>query len=267
MVDTLSMPLLPKSPAIPGLRFRTYQGEEDIPDIAELLRASWAASGDTTGVDPDELRVEFANLPGIDPTQDMVLGYIDGRLVARSSIEWANTPDGSARYYGSWGDVHPDWRRRGIGAAMWERNILRLTHFATEHGSSGDRLLTVPWLRAGDTGGAVLAERFGYRPVRVYHHMTRPTLDDIKVPPMPAGLQVRAVTRDDLPAIWEAMGEAFRDHFGAFDTGERSYRTWTQRPSLDPSLLVVAFDGKDIAGAVHTTIDETENREQGYRRG
>jgi ribosomal protein S18 acetylase RimI-like enzyme len=261
------MPLLPESAAIPGLRFRTYQGEADIPAIAELLRASWAASGDTTGVDPDELRVEFANLPDIDPTQDMVLGYIDGRLVARSSIEWANTPDGAARHYGSWGDIHPDWRRRGIGATMWERNILRLTHFATEHGFSGDRLLTVPWLRAGDTGGTVLAERFGYRQVRVYHHMTRPTLDDIEVPPMPAGLQVGAVTRDDLPAIWEAMVEAFRDHFGAFDTGERSYRTWTQRPSLDPSLLVVAFDGTDIAGAVHATIDETENCEQGYRRG
>ena len=257
----------PFLPEHPDLDFRTYRGEADVPAIAGLLRASFAANGDTVGIDPDDLRNEFRNLPNVDPALDMVLGFAGERLVARSFIEWADTPDGAARYYESWGDVHPDWRRRGIGSAMWERNIQRLTALASADGFGGDRFLSVPWLRGGDVGGAVIAERMGYEQVRVYHHMTRPTLDDIDVPPMPEGLEVRPVTPADYPALWAAMCEAFRDHFGAFDTSEHSYRTWIERPTLDPQLLVVAFDGQEVAAAVHGTIDPEENRAQGYQRG
>jgi len=260
-------PATPLLPQHPDVHFRTYQGESDVPAIAELLRASFAANGDKLGVDPAELLVEFRNLPNIDPAQDMVLGYVGERLVARSFIEWADTPDGSERYYQSWGNIHPDWRRRGIGNAMWDRNIHRLTALAAEQDVAGARLLTVPWIPDGDIGGLVLAERLGYRKVRLYHHMTRPTLEALTIPPMPEGLEVRAVTPDDYPAIWAAMCEAFRDHFGAWDMSERSYRTWTERPTLDPDLLIVAFDGKDVAGAVHGTIYADENATQGYRRG
>jgi hypothetical protein len=34
----MSRPMLPQIPSVPGLSFRTYQGEEDIRAIAELLR-------------------------------------------------------------------------------------------------------------------------------------------------------------------------------------------------------------------------------------
>ena len=203
----------------------------------------------------------------VDPHEDMILGFVDGRLIARSFIDWADTPDGRARYYQSWGDIHPEWRRRGIGAAMWERNIRRLTNLAAVHDFEGERLLTVPWLRGGDIGGAVLAERLGYRQVRVYTHMTRPTLDAVNVPPLPDGLEVRPVGSEHLPAIWAAMCEAFRDHFGAFDASERSMRAWIENPSEDPALYVIAFDGSDIAGAVHGVIYPAENAANGYLRG
>ena len=267
MTDAGNGPLLPASPGIPDLRFRTYRGEEDIAAIAGLLRASYTANGETISVDPDELRNEFRDSPTADPEQDMVLGFVGDRLVARSFIEWADTPDGAARYYESWGDIDPEWRRRGMGAEMWERNMRRLTGLAHEQGFAGRRILTVPWLRGGDVGGAVLAERLGYERVRVYHHMTRPAMAGIEVPPMPEGLEVRPVTKEHLPAIWAAMTEAFRDHFGAFDTSESSFRTWIARRTLDLSLLVVAFDGEEIAGAVHGVIDPAENETQGYERG
>jgi mycothiol synthase len=263
----VSRPLLPETPSVPGLSFRTFQGDGDIPAIAELLRASYAASGDTMGVSENELRNEARHSPHADPEEDMILGLIAGRLVARSWIDWADTSDGGARYYQSWGDIHPAYRRRGIGGVMWQRNIARLRAIAAGHDFAGERLLTVPWLRDGDVGGAVLAQRFGYRLVRIYHHMTRPTLDHIEVPPLPDGLEVRPVSEAQLPAVWAAMTEAFRDHFGAFDASPESYRVWVKSPALDPSLLVIAFDGEEIAAGVHGEIDPDENATQGYRRG
>lgn len=265
--DRLTRPVLPGVPPLPGLRFRTYRGEADIPAIAELLRASFAASGDTVGVSEQELASELRHAPKVDPREDMILGFVGEQLVARSYLDWADAFDGSARHYQSWGDVHPGWRRRGIGLLMWQRNIRRLRTMAAGHDFGGQRLLTVPWIRQGDTGARVLAEKLGYREVRVYHHMTRPTLEGIEVPPLPDGLEVRPVTRADLPLIWAAMTEAFRDHFGAWDTSQASFRVWVESPTTDPSLFAIAFDGDEIAGGVHGEIDPRENEAQGYRRG
>ena len=258
--------LLPKSP-LAELHFRSYQGEEDIPSIAKLLRATFRANGDTLVVDPGDLLVETHHLINVDPSQDMVLGFVGDRLVARSMLTWADAMDGSARHYQSWGDIDPDWRRRGIGRAMWERNIERLMTIAAGHDVTGARLLSVPWLRGGDAGGAALAEQFGYECVRTYHHMTRPTLEDVSVEPMPEGLEVRPLSGDDLPAVWAALTEAFRDHFGAEDTSEESYRGWIENPLTDPSLFLIAFDGKQVAGGVHGEIHPRENEANGYLRG
>lgn len=262
----MTEPLLPASP-LPELSFRTYEGESDIPAIAGLLQASFAANGDTMAVDPEDLRIETRHATHVDLRRDMVLGFVGGRLVARSMLMWADAMDGSSRQYQSWGDIHPDWRRRGIGRAMWQRNIERLTTIAASHDVSRQRVLSVPWLREGDVGGVILAEQLGYQRVRVYQHMTRPTLDDIEVPPLPAGLQVRPVTRAGLRAVWMAMAEAFQDHFGAEDWSEQSYQAWLELPQTDPSLFIIAFDGDEVAGGVHGEIHPRENEANGYQRG
>ncbi len=263
----MTEPLLPRVRAVPGLHFRPYRDEADIPAMAELMSVSFAADGDTTRVEPEQLRVETRHLTNVDPSQDLILGFIGDRLVARSQLTWADTPDGRARYYQSWGDVHPSWRRRGIGTAMWRRNIDRLTSIAAGHDLAGERLLTVPWLRGGDSGGIALARRLGYRQVRLYRHLTRGRLEDIEVPPMPAGLEVRPVSDVHLRAIWDALIEAFRDHFGAEDTSEESFRAWVESPTTEPSLMIIAFDGHQIAGGVHGEVHAAENESNSYLRG
>jgi len=150
---------------------------------------------------------------------------------------------------------------------MWLRNIERLRAIAAAHTVERERVLSVPWLRGGDVGGAVLAAQLGYERVRIYQHMTRPDLDDILIPPMPHGLEVRPVTRADLRAVWDAMKDAFRGHFGAEDWSDESYQGWTELPLTDPSLFVIAFDGAKIAGGVHGEIHPRENEANGYLRG
>jgi hypothetical protein len=46
--------LLPEPP-FDGLRFRTYRGEDDLPAIVEVMRASLQANGEVEGVSVEEM--------------------------------------------------------------------------------------------------------------------------------------------------------------------------------------------------------------------
>jgi len=265
MNDT-SGPPLPVPPArLPGLTFRTFRGETDLPALVELIRAADEANGEEMVVSLDRLRVRYANMTRIDPSRDVVLGFVGERLVAHSLIEWADTAYGE-RHFNSLGDVHPDWRRRGIGTAMAKRNEARLVELAAGQVFEGTPVLTT-WFQDGDIGAAALARARGYQRVRVYHHMLRPSLDDIDVPPVPSGIEVRPLTRDLLPAYWDALCEAFRDHFGAWDDSASAYQSWVDSPLFDLRLQIVAFDGTEIAAGIHAAVDPVENHEHGYLRG
>jgi ribosomal protein S18 acetylase RimI-like enzyme len=103
--------------------------------------------------------------------------------------------------------------------------------------------------------------------VRYFFDMARPTMDDIVVPPLPDGLEIRPVRGDQFRQLWDADVEAFRDHWGGFDASEERYRSWLEDPKFDPSLFVVAWDGEEIAGGVINQINETENRAFNRKRG
>lgn len=264
MTDTVA-PALPIAPDIDGLQFRPYRGEADLPHLVAMLRLADAANGEEMVASVDRLRNAYANMTRIDPREDIILGFVGDQLVAHSVIEWADTAYGE-RHFNSEGSVHPDWRRRGIGTVMAARNERRLVEIAAEQAFEQRPLLTT-WMQDRDVGGLALARRRGYRKVRVYHHMVRPTMADIEIPPLPAGLEVRAMTRALLPDYWAGMCEAFRDHFGSWDASDAAYRSWVDGPLLDLDLQIVAFDGDEVAGAIHGAIDPTENETHGYLRG
>jgi ribosomal protein S18 acetylase RimI-like enzyme len=255
---------LPRPP-FDGITFRTYRGDEDIPAIVGLLRAVNVANGVTRNDGADSMRLRFRAMTRVDPREDVVLAEVDGSLVALSTITWDDTTDGE-RHYRASGWVHPDWRRRGIGGAMWDRNEARIQTMAEGHADAGRRISMVV-LPDADAGGLAGVTRRGYHRVRIYHHMVRPDLDDIEVPPLPPGLDVRPPTMGELRPLWEAAIDAFSEHFGAEDTTEAAYRRWRDDPLLDLSLLHIAFDGDEIAGGVHGHIDPGENEANGYLRG
>lgn len=263
--DTHRWLTLPGAPDIPGLRFRTYTGPEDTPAMADLYAAVAEADGDPERWTAEELRVELENWTHFDPREDDVLAFVDGELVASSRLDWVDSNDGR-RFYYHFGRVRPTWRRRGLGSAMWTRNERRLIEAATEHEDPRPRVLAT-YTEENDVGDRVLAETHGYGPVRVYHLMVRPDMEDILMPPLPDGLEVRPVTPDLLPQLFEAMAEAFKDHFGGDDTSPPAYRRWVEDPNLDPSLWSVAFDGDEIAAGVLGYVFPAENEAHGYARG
>ena len=84
---------------------------------------------------------------------------------------------------------------------------------------------------------------------------------------MPDGLEVREVTDDQVRQIWKADVEAFRDHWGGFDDSDDNYKRFLSRPSYDPSMWVIAWDGDEVAGGVVNGIETEENEQLGVKRG
>lgn len=256
---------LPGAPAIAGLRFRWYAGEPDIAGMARVIRAANAANGETEYVSDDYLRSQVVNFSHLPPTEARLLALVDDSIVACSEFEYADTTAG-VRNYSSYGHVDPGWRRRGIGAAMAAWNETRLLALAAVQQHPGGAALTT-WIEEADRGATALARARGYVQTRVGFHMVRPDLDRIDVPPLPAGLEVRPIGEPDLPRVWAAMTEAFRDHHGGHDGSDAAYQRWVSDPVFDVDLTIVAFDGLEIAGGVQGWIDPEENMENGYRRG
>lgn len=256
---------LPATPDIPGLRFRFYESEDDIPAMAEVANAFNEAHGEAERWSVEMLRSDFRNPTHVAPEEGRLLAFVGERLAAYSSIEYADTTAGE-RHYRSLGHLHPDFAGHGLGGLMMADSERRLRELSAQEEYAGPRML-ITWLDDPNVGGLRLARQRGYRKVRVYHHMTRPDMDDIDVPPLADGIEMRPVTKAMLPRLWEAQCEAFRDHFGGQDCSQQAYQRWIEDPLMDHELLVTAFDGDEPVAGVQGAVDPDENAAHGYLRG
>lgn len=253
---------------IPGLVIRRYRGEGDIPEMVRVANAELATDGSTMRRTVEASIAEYRHASEqFDAAGDLHLAEVDGVLVAHGQVEWVDTTDG-LREYRTGGYVDPAWRRRGIGRALLRANVARLREIATGHDTDRPRVLGL-WTNSEAHGAIALAASEGFAPIRWFFEMERPAIarDLPEIPPMPEGLEVRPVGRDEAWQLWEADMEAFKDHWGGFDASEASFRRWIERPEWNPELFVVAWDGDEIAGAVINAIFPEENEALGVSRG
>ncbi len=256
---------LPAAPAVAGLRFRRYAGPEDHPAMLAVYAAVHEADGLEDVATLEQFDLNYRTLVNCDPERDILLAEVDGEVVAYCRVFWMELVDGG-RTYECFGFVHPAWRRRGIGSAMLAHNEARLREIAAEHPD-----VTPKWLSsegvAVDPGNTALLTAAGYAPARWFYDMVAPSLDAIVAPPMPEGLELRPVTRDQYRAIWEAEAEAFRDHWGEAEWTDEDWTRFEADPeNADPRFWRIGWDGGEIAGAVTTQVPEAENERHGRRR-
>ena len=257
---------IPNAPDIPGLRFRTYEGEIDIPAMSRVMSAASGANGNPEGFRSEsELRNELAHPSSTDPWADLVLTFVGDELVAVSEATFEDANEGM-RHYQSYCYIHPAWRDRGLGSALLPRMEARLREIAAAHEQPAPPLL-VTRTDEPEPAARALVEAHGYRMARQYHLMVRPDLDAIDAPAPPPGIDIRPVSRDELPRVWDAMAEAFKDHFGAMDTSQASFQRWISSPRMDPDGMICAFDGDEVAAGVQAAVTPGENEEHGYLRG
>lgn len=254
-----------EAPPIAELETRAYRGGDAaiVTDLNnrgdEADGVEWRSSEAETAAWLERSNDQF------DVARDVEVVELDGTPVAYTEVEWVDTTDG-LREYRLGATVHPDWRRRGIGRWLlrrMERHAQALSGlYRTERPS-----VVGAWNPDSRVGKQILLEQEGYEPVRFFFDMVRPDLEGIELPPLPHGLEIRGVEPADYRRLWDADVEAFQDHWGGFDGSEAVYQSWLKDPKFDPSLLVIAWDGQEIAGGVLNQISATENAAFNRRRG
>ena len=263
-------PALAGAPAIPGLRFRRYQGAADLPKMLEVSIGSKAADSLEEADTLEGLTVRYEHLNHCDPRRDILMVEAAGQLVGFGRTYWQTEVSGDVWRHNLVAWLLPAWRRRGVGRAM--------LHWLERRSSAISAELAPPRTAARffqigcaetEVGKAALIEREGYQPVRYSYVMVRPNLDDIPDAPMPPGLEVRPVQTEQVRAIWEADLEAFADHWGEEVHTEADYERWLNIAEFQPEIWKVAWDTgtNEMAGMVLGFINHEQNARYQRRRG
>ncbi len=262
MKNTIS---LPHAPSIQGLTFRRFRGEADYPHMANLIAACKVKDAVERSTDVDDVARTYRHLVNCDPQTDMLFAEVDGMVIAYGRIWWDDLLEG-IRLYHPFGFLHPNWRGKSIGNAMFEAAELRAQTIAASHPKETPKFLQVEPLDS-EKDLVSLLERRGYKPARYETHMVRGLADPFPEATMPAGLKVRPVEPRDVRPIFDASNEAFRDHWGIRDMSEEEYKMQLESPEFQPELWKVAWDGDQMASVIHNFIDHKENKEYRRKRG
>src|SRR5713101_4932166 len=113
--DNLS---LAGAPAIPGLRFRRFQGAADLPKMLEVSIGSRAADGIEYADTLEGLTARYTHLSNCDPQRDVLMVEADGQLIGFGRTYWQTEASGDVWRHNLAAWLVPAWRRRGVGRAM-----------------------------------------------------------------------------------------------------------------------------------------------------
>ncbi|MFQ5614066.1 MAG: GNAT family N-acetyltransferase [Anaerolineae bacterium] len=221
-------------------------------DIEAFVAMANASARDVIG--NDEHTVEESRIEWQDPSFNL---ETDARLVttARGDIAggvevWSRPPH--VRYW-FWGRVHPAYRGQGIGAFLLEWAEARARQ-AVHKAPQGARVTAYVSTISSHDAATQLFDRKGFRPVRHFWTMAIDFDGPPPEPDWPPGITVRTmVPGQDERAVYLALDEAFRDHWGHVDTPlEAGLAQWLHRlendEDFDPTLYFLAMDGDEIAG-------------------
>jgi ribosomal protein S18 acetylase RimI-like enzyme len=265
-IETTEEVLLPDAPGIPGLRFRRFRDASDWAALAELQRLAAIADQDDEIPSAENLRIELENRPAFVIARDLLIAEVDGQLVGEANGTATIRGEGYPVHM-LWGRVHPDWRRRGIGRALFRWNERRARdRAAAEPELGGPTAVIGGFATEFEPGYEALFESEGYRPFRYAFTMINRHVQVAEPIPMPSGLEIRPVTPDQHRTIFAADDEAFLDHFEHRPATEADFIATFSQPDLDTSLWKIGWDGDQVAGGIMTTIWNSENEALGVNR-
>jgi GNAT superfamily N-acetyltransferase len=214
----------------------------DVAQIQELVAASERALYGAVETDRDTIAADLAR-PRLDPATDTTLVYDPaGELAAWAWVDRRSVVD-----------VHPDHRRRGLGAALLDWVGTRAAELGTDR--------VVQTVEESDEAAVALLRSRGYEP------MVSSWLLGIELPAAPpaeppAGITVRTFSAGDERDAHRVSEDAFDD----WQERRRDYDEWSRttvaRASFAPGCSPLAFAGDELVGVVIAT--DEPGRDEGY---
>lgn len=255
---------MPALPQLDGVAFRMFGGPSDYSDFVRIINASSRGEGEDRAETVEGLASDYEHLDRCDPARDLLVAEVDGLPVGYSRVWWDQEPDGP-RVYKFVCFLDPEHGSRGVGGALLAWNEARLREIAAEH-DAAEKMLQA-WCNDRNLAAIALIRAAGYEPTTYSAEMVRPSVSDVPDHRLPDGVEIRPVRDEDLRTIWEAEGEAFRDHWGYVEPTEAGYQQFLTRPYTDTTLWKIAWDEEGVAGQVRSFVDTAENEEFGRKRG
>ncbi len=251
-----------------GIKELTVRHWRDDADYAAMLRVLYAdkhSQGMEEAATLQEFRAQLETLPAMNVATDAFLVEQTGSVIAYQTIRRVPEADGAIRY-AHHGFVLPEWKGRGIGRAMirHSENVLRAV--AAKDSPAAPKFLQT-FVQSVQTELIHLLEQEGYAPTRYFYEMLRPHLENIPPYELPQEIQVRPAQPEHYRAIWDAMLEAFQEHWGEEDHTDQDFERWLKRPHCDPTLWHIAWDSNRVVSMVINQIDSTANAQYKRQRG
>jgi mycothiol synthase len=252
---------------VSGLKFRHFQGETDFAGLAAVLTASETADKMDRQISADDLAIGYQHLSNCDPYADLIIAQVDDRMVGYTRGWWENRGT-LQRLYIHNGFLIPEWRRHGIGRCMLIWMEQHLHEVASSHPAEIEKVYRVS-VTQFQPGNIAMLEHGGYKPVRYFYLMVRPTLDDIPEFQLPEGLEIRPVKPEHYRLIWRLNDETCQDEWEYKQSTEDDYKDWLSHPNFQPDLWQVAWDTAtdQVIGQVLTYIQHAENEQLNRKRG
>jgi len=255
-------PNLPSLP--PGFTSRNAR-LEDVEMAAQLgIEYSLATTG-FSDVDAESLRNEW-QVPGFDPALDVYFVYSPDGSPAGFTEAWAERVPPVHPFI--WGMVAPGFQNLGIGShllAWGEQRARRVLDLVP----ADVRVSYYAGFPIEDRAARALLEDNAWTRIRSNYTMRI----DMDAPPpepeLPAGLSLRTFRTEDAEAVFRAVDESFRDHFGHVDQPfasafERFRHTMLEDPLFDGGLWFLATQGSEIAGVALCRRRAPDDPECGY---
>lgn len=257
-----------------GYTLRPYRGLDDLPIMLPILWEHRARAGEDEFPSLEQMTQTYTHLVNCDPATDIALietksgeaiGYL--RAMWEATITEARVLMGLVAVMGAHASRElVTASLTGLEAHMrgWSVTADDLFRGSARHPGKGTVIELLDEVLYVD---AVVFEQLGYTAEHFGASLVRPHLNDVPERTLPAGVEVRPVTDDQLRTIFDVHWEAFRSDWDFREATDDDWERMRDDPLRDTTLWKIAWADDVPVGQVKTFVNVEENERLGRQRG